>query len=111
MARRLDGQGLAPPRRYPHVEVARVGSDAFHGTRLTPEAAAHDAHARPIVIHHLRDVARADVLVARIGHLERSGEVRPQLEPVHPAALVALRHLLMKDAATRRHPLHVSDAE
>ena len=27
---------------------------------------------------------------------------------MHPARLVALRHLLMDDAAARRHPLHVA---
>src|SRR5262249_15666795 len=35
----------------------------------------------------------------------------PQLETVHPAVGIALRHLLMQDAAARRHPLHVPRAE
>ena len=30
---------------------------------------------------------------------------------MHPAVRVALRHLLMQDAASRRHPLHVAGAE
>src|SRR5712691_8510403 len=109
--RRLDGQSLGEARRDPHVEVAWVGGDALDGTGLPPEAAADDAHPRPVVVHNLRDVAPHDVLVAGIGHLERCGEVRPQLESVHPAALVALRHLLMEDAAPGRHPLHVPGAE
>src|SRR2546425_8729857 len=111
MARRLDRQGLSHARRDPHVEIARIRRDAFDGAGLAPEAAADDAHARAVVVHDFRDVARQDVLVAWMSHLERSGEVRPQLEAVHPAALVAPRHLLMQDAAARRHPLHVPGAE
>ena len=30
----LDRQGLAPPRRHKHVEVARIGSDPFDRTAL-----------------------------------------------------------------------------
>src|SRR3989454_2474759 len=79
MARRLDRQGLSHARRDPHVEIARIGRDAFDGAGLAPEAAADDAHTRAVVVHDFRDVARQDVLVAWMTHLERSGEVRPQL--------------------------------
>ena len=51
-----------------------------------------------------------NVLVAGIGHLERPRQVGPQLKAMHAAALVAFRHLLVKDAAAGGHPLHVAGA-
>ena len=51
------------------------------------------------------------LLVAGARHLERRRQVRPQLESVHAARRVALRHLLMDDAAARRHPLDVAGGE
>src|SRR5438874_11137427 len=59
----------------------------------------------------MTDPRYQDVLVARIGHLERAGQVRPQLEPMHPAPLVALGHLLVENARARGHPLHVPGAQ
>ena len=47
-------------------------------------------------------------LIARRGHLERRRKIRPQLEPVHAPALIALGHFLMDDPAPRRHPLNVA---
>jgi hypothetical protein len=55
--------------------------------------------------------AAADVLVARLGHLQRRRQVGPELEAVHAALRVALRHLLVHDAAAGGHPLHVAGAE
>src|SRR2546422_5400986 len=49
-----------------------------------------------------------DVLVARPGHLQGGGQIRPELEPVHASLRVAARHLLMEDPAARGHPLHVT---
>ena len=42
---------------------------------------------------------------------ERGGEVRPELEPVHPSVLVAFGHLLMKYSASGCHPLHISGSQ
>src|SRR2546422_3775188 len=42
-----------------------------------------------------------DVLVARPGHLQGGGQIRPELEPVHASLRVAARHLLMEDPARR----------
>src|SRR5207244_4861595 len=56
----------------------------------------------------LRDFLGVNVLIARIGHLEAARQIRPQLEAVHPAVLVALRHLLVQNAAAGGHPLHVA---
>ena len=39
------------------------------------------------------------------------GEVGPQLEAVHASDVVALGHFLMQDAASGRHPLHVTGTE
>src|SRR2546426_11855225 len=66
---------------------------------------------RSVVVGHFRDRARPDVLVAGRGHLEGRREVGPQLEAVHPALGIALRHLLVENAAPRGHPLHVAGAE
>ena len=97
--------------RHRDVEVARIGGDAFHRPALAPEVADHDPHARPVVVGDFGNVLREDVLVARLGHLQRRRQVRPQLEAVHAALRIALRHLLVQDAAAGRHPLHVAGAQ
>ena len=66
---------------------------------------------RPVVVHHFGDVLALHVLIPRRGHLQRRGQIRPELEAVHAAGLIALRHLLMKDAAAGGHPLNVAGAE
>jgi hypothetical protein len=81
------------------------------GPRFCPELAAHDPHDRAVVVGHLGDVARDHVLVARRRHLQRRGEVGPQLETVHSPLRIPLRHLLVKNAAPGRHPLHVTRPE
>ena len=88
-----------------------IGRDALDRALLSPEVADDHPHARAVVVHDFGDVVRRDVLIARRGHLERRRQVRPELEPVHPSLRVALRHLLVHDAAARRHPLHVAGAE
>ena len=61
-----------------------------------------------VVVRDLGNLGRLHFLVARRGHLERATEVGPQLEAVHAARRVALGHLLVDDAAARRHPLDVA---
>ena len=107
----FDLQRLALARRNEDVEIARIGGDAFDRAPLAPELAAHDAHARAVVVDDLGNVGGLDVLVARRRHLQRRGQVGPELEAVHAALRVALRHFLMHDAAARGHPLHVAGAE
>src|SRR5205807_4604572 len=41
-------------------------------------------------------------------HLQRRGQVRPQLKPVHAPGGIALGHLLVDDPAARGHPLDVA---
>src|SRR5262249_60517086 len=61
-----------------------------------------------VVVDDLGYLRGLNVLVARLGHLERGGQVGPELETVHAAMYVALRHFLVEDAAAGRHPLHVA---
>ena len=65
------GKRLAPARRHRDVEIARIGGDAFHRPALAPEIAAHDPHARAVVVGDFGNVAAPDVLIARRGHLQR----------------------------------------
>ena len=111
MALELDRQRLALARRHPDVEIARVGGDALDRAALAPEIAAHHAHAGAVVIDDFGDFGGLDVLIARRRHLQRRRQIGPELEAVHAALLVALRHFLMQDAAAGRHPLHVAGAE
>ena len=111
MALDLDLEGLALARRHEDVEIARIGGDAVDRALLAPELAADDAHARAVVVDDLRDLGALDVLVARRGHLQRRRQIGPELEAVHAALRVALRHFLMHDAAAGGHPLHVAGAE
>ena len=108
LAEILDLEALLLARRHGHVEIARLGGDAVDRTGLAPELAADDAHARAVVVDHLGDLGCGNVLVARLGHLEMRGQVRPQLEAVHAALGVAGRHFLMQDAAAGGHPLDVA---
>src|SRR6266550_2404580 len=92
----------------PSNTYANACRDTFHRAALAPEIARHDARAGAVVVYDLRDFLGMNVLIARIGHLEAARQIRPQLKAVHPAALVALRHLLVQNAAARGHPLHVA---
>ena len=78
------------------------------GTLLAPEASAHQAHLGAVVVGDDGDVGRLHFLIAGIGHLERRGQVGPQLEPVHAPGLIALGHLLMDDSLAGGHPLDVA---
>ena len=102
-----------PPgkRRTLKVEVARVGGDAVDGAAPAPELAADDPHHRAVIVDDLGDLGARDVLVARRRHLQRRRQVGPELEAVHPARRVAVRHLLVEDAAAGGHPLHVARTE
>src|SRR4029077_6999463 len=107
----LDRKRLAQAWRHPDVEIARVRGDAFDRAALAPEIAANHAHAGAVVIDHLRNFRRLDVLVARCRHFQRRRQVGPELEAVHAALRIALRHFLVQDAAAGGHPLHVARAE
>ena len=58
VALELDLEGLALARRHEHVEIARIGGDAVDGALLAPEVAAHDAHARAVVVDDFRNLRR-----------------------------------------------------
>src|SRR2546422_8024403 len=93
-----------PPRStlFPYTTLFRSRSP------LTPELAADDAHAGAVIVGDLGDRACGNVLIAWIGHLQRRGQVGPELEPVHTALLISLGHFLMADSATGGHALHVA---
>ena len=111
MARGFDRNALRPIRRNGDVQVARIRSHALDRASLAPEVADNDPRFRPIVVRDLGNVLGVDVLVARVGHLQRLRQVRPQLEAVHAPVGIALRHLLVEDAAPGGHPLYVARAE
>src|SRR5262245_4726892 len=111
LPRGLDRESLAPARRHGDVEVTRIRRDPVHGTALAPELAANDPDAGAVVIDDFRDLRAGNVLIAGRGHLQRRGQVGPELKPVHAALRVALRHFLMEDPAAGRHPLDVAGTE
>ena len=90
------------------VQVLGAGDDVAHG----PLDAAHRAGDHPddgaARIGDLRDLCGGDAAVARGRHLVRRRQVRPQLEAVHGAVGLSLRHLLVDDAAAGAHPLDVA---
>src|SRR5258708_29950858 len=111
MPRGLDGKRLATAWRHRNVKITRLGRDAVHGAAFAPELPANTAHPVPVVIADVGNLRCRNVLISRRCHLEPRWEVGPQLEAVHPAARVSLRHLLVEDAASGRHPLDVSGPE
>src|SRR5262249_343500 len=58
-----------------------------------------------------RDLIVLHLLVAGVHHLVTRGKIRPELEAPHPTLAVSLRHLLMNDAASGGHPLHVAGSD
>ena len=111
MPRGLDREGLPLARRDRHIEVDRVGRDPVHGALRPPEAPADDANVGAVVVGDRGNLGRLHLLIAGRRHLQRRRQVRPQLEPVHPAGRVALGHLLVDDAAAGRHPLDVAGVD
>src|SRR5262245_62080735 len=105
---RLDRQSLAQPRGNPDIEIPGVGCNALDRPSPAPVITAYDAHAGAVVIDDLGYLRSLNVLVARLGHLERGGQVGPELKAVHAAMHVALRHFLVEDATAGCHPLYVA---
>jgi len=108
MPRRFNRKSLAFSRRHRNIKIDRVGRNSIHRPLLTPKTAADNPHMRAVVVGQLGDFAGFHFLISRCGHLQRRGQVRPKLKPMHPARRVAFRHFLMDDAAARGHPLHVA---
>ena len=104
----LDFETLPLARRHRDIKIVGIGSYSFHRPPFTPEFAANHAHASAVIVGDLRDRTGRNILVAWVGHLQRRGQVRPQLEAVHAPFCVALWHLLVQNAAAGGHPLHVS---
>src|SRR4029450_11288530 len=111
MIRTVARETLGATWGHRDIEIARIRSDAFDRSLPAPELAAHDAHARAVIGRNLADAGAGDVLIPGRGHLQRGRQVGPELKAVHAAGGVALRHLLVHDAAAGGHPLHVTGAE
>src|SRR5258708_14346229 len=107
----LDRQRLAAAWRHRHVKIARLSGDAVHGAAFAPELPANNARPGRVVSADVGNLRRRNILVSGRRHLEPRWQVCPQLEAVHPATRVSLRHFLVEDAASGRHPLHVSGPE
>src|SRR5262249_19628460 len=84
---------------------------AFDRPSLAPELAADHPHLRAIVVGDLWNIGGQHILVARRTHLQRRRQVRPQLKSMHAAVRGAFRHLLVQDAASCCHPLHITAAK
>src|SRR5262249_16538359 len=91
-----------------NVQVSWISGYSVHRPTLAPELTANNANACAVVISDLGNCSRRNVLIARIGQLQRRRQIRPQLEAMHAALWIALGHFLMQDAATSGHPLHVA---
>src|SRR5579864_5869510 len=105
--RSLDLQALPSIRSNRDINVARIGSHSFHRSSLAPEFSANHPDSS-FVVGNFGDSTCRNVLITRIGHLQICGEIRPQLEAVHPALAVAPWHFLVENAASSGHPLHVA---
>ena len=105
-------RGMRPAAFGSSVTSRYSGSTVMSAHR--PGGVAHvpgdDAHGGPVG-PQLRNLRGLDAPVARVAHLVRRGQVRPQLEAAHSAPRVAMRHLLMDDAAAGGHPLDVTGAD
>src|SRR5215217_376046 len=77
VALHLDRQRLSLPGRDEDIEITRIGRHPFDRAALAPEVAANDTHAGAVVVDDLGDHASRNVLVARRGHFQRRGQIRP----------------------------------
>src|SRR5215470_1483519 len=111
MARDFDRQRFSASWRDRDVNVNRVGGDAVNWTALAPEASAYDTNVRAVVIGDFRNFTGLHFLVARSSHLQCCWKIGPELKSVHAAGRIALRHLLVDDAAARGHPLHIAGGD
>ena len=104
----LDLQPLASIRSNRDINLARIGRYSFDRSPLSPELSANHPDSCAVIVRDHRDRTRWDVLIARVRHLQARGQIRPQLEAVHPAVAVAFWHFLVENAASSCHPLHVA---
>src|ERR1700693_5752196 len=69
--RRFDLEPLPLTWANRDVEVIRIGRHPFHRSPLSPELATDDTHTRAVIVGVLGNCTRGNVLVPRIGHLQR----------------------------------------
>jgi len=95
-------------RRNGDIEIRGIGDDVLHRAPDAVHLAADDLDLVPPCVGHLGNLRSRDALVARVHHLVRGRQVGPELKAVHAALGIARGHLLVHDAASRGHPLHVA---
>ena len=69
---------------------------------------ADDLDFYPLSKRDFGDLSALDIPIAGRHHLLGGGKVRPELEAVHTAPVIALGHFLVNDAAAGGHPLDIS---
>ena len=94
--------------RKRNIEIFRLDDDVPDRSLLALHGPADDLDLRAALRHDLRHLRALDITVPGCHHLVGSGKVGPELKSLHDPVVVSLRHLLMDDAASRGHPLHVS---
>src|ERR1700687_4364108 len=90
-----------------HIEVLGARDDVAHRPAHPGRRAGNDLDRGTARVLYFGNLAARDAAVARRRHFIRRRQVRPQLEPVHRPARIALGHLLVDDAAAGGHPLHI----
>src|SRR5258705_5294822 len=105
---RLDRLGEGFSGRERHVEKERLGDDLAHRALSSLRLPRDDAHRGSAGGFDQRDLALLHLAVARLHHLAARRQVRPELKAPHLSLAVALGHLLVDDAASGGHPLHVA---
>ena len=94
--------------RNGYIQILGIGDNVLHWPLCSIYFPADDLHLYAIFEGDLRDLLVLHVPVTGVHHLMRGGKVRPELESRHDPLLVTFWHLLMDDAASGGHPLHVT---
>src|SRR3989442_7798489 len=93
-----------------HVQVDGIGGNSGHRTADLINCSSNHADSCSVFFFYFRDLARPDVLVALLCHLELRRQIDPALESSNPFT-AHLRHLFVPDAASSRHPLNIPSPE
>src|ERR1700687_4320675 len=94
--------------RNADVEILGAGDHVAHRPDHSAHGPGDDLDRRATGILYFRDLGALYPPVARDHHLVRGRQVGPELEAVHRAFRVALRHLLVNDSAAGGHPRHIA---
>lgn len=90
------------------VEIFRIYDYVPDWPLFALHSPGNDLDLRPALCNDLRNLVALDVSVPRGHHLVGSWEIGPELKTFHHAVIIPFGHLLVDNAASSRHPLHVS---